>query len=501
MAETVPMATTGAAGKSVPPGPAGSASDLPGPTASASDLPEPTASSAGTDPRPGTPNDPSTDLRPGTPSEPSSDPRSGLPGDPPNGSPGNPPREPARFTGPTPSSMLRAVTSSLGASKSWAPGVSVETLDRVERAGGSLATRSVALMDERLPWFRSLPAQQRSWVTLVAQAGISGYVVWARSPGTEYRITGEVFGTAPRDLVRAVSLRRTVELVRIAILVAEEDLPALAADGAEQIALRDSLLRYSREVAFAAASVYAAAAETRGAWDARVEAAVVDGIVRGEDFGSLSSRAAALDWDPTADTLVIAGLAPAGDRADTVAAVAEWAASAGRAAMAGVHGDRLVIVVAGSATPGEEIAELFGDGTVVRGRPGSGLREAVVSAADALAGLDVAAAWPAAPRTIDADDLLAERVLGGDQRAAARLRAAVYAPLAAAPSPLLATMEAYLATGGALEPTARNLFVHPNTVRYRLHRIADLTGRDPWNPRDLLVLQTAVILGRLAQSP
>ena len=41
-----------------------------------------------------------------------------------------------------------------------------------------------------------------------------------------------------------------------------------------------------------------------------------------------------------------------------------------------------------------------------------GLREAVVSAADALAGLDVAAAWPGAPRTIDADDLLTERVLG-----------------------------------------------------------------------------------------
>ena len=91
--------------------------------------------------------------------------------------------------------------------------------------------------------------------------------------------------------------------------------------------------------------------------------------------------------------------------------------------------------------------------------------------------------------------------LGGDQRAAARLRASVYGPLAAAPSPLLATIEAYLAAGGALEPTARNLFVHPNTVRYRLHRIADLTGRDPWDPRDLMVLRTAVILGRLAQTP
>jgi len=414
----------------------------------------------------------------------------------------NPPvRDPARFAGPSPASMLRAATSSLGAAATAAPGGSPETLHRVERAGGSLANRSVALMDERLPWFRSLPAEQRSWVTLVVQAGISGYVVWARSPGLEYRITGEVFGTAPRDLVRAVSLRRTVELLRIAIMVAEEDLPALASGAAESIALRDSLLRYSREVAFAAASVYAAAAETRGAWDARVEAAVVDGVVRDEDFGSLSSRAAALDWDPTADTLVVAGAAPAGDRAEAVAAVAEWAASVSRAAMAGVHGDRLVLVLGGSEPPGPEIEALFGDGPVVRGRPGAGLREAATSAADALAGLDVAAAWPGAPRTVDADDLLTERVLGGDQRAAARLRSAVYGPIAASPAPLLTTIEAYLAAGGALEPTARSLFVHPNTVRYRLHRIADLTGRDPWDPRDLLVLQTAVILGRLAGAP
>ena len=95
----------------------------------------------------------------------------------------------------------------------------------------------------------------------------------------------------------------------------------------------------------------------------------------------------------------------------------------------------------------------------------------------------MAAAWNGAPRTIDADDLLAERVLGGDQRAAARLLAAVYAPLASAPAPLLPDHRGVSGTGGALEPTARNLFVHPNTVRYRLHRIADLTGRDPWDPR------------------
>ena len=382
-----------------------------------------------------------------------------------------------------------------------APGVSGATLHRVERAAGGLATRSVALMDDRLPWFRALPAEQRSWVTLVAQAGISGYVVWASTPGPEYRITGEVFGTAPRDLVRAVSLRRTVELVRIVITLAEDHLPALAVDAAESIALRDSLLRYSREVAFAAAAVYATAAETRGAWDARVEAGVVDGVVRGEDIGALSSRAAALNWDPSADTVVVAGTAPPGERAEAVAAVAEWAASIGRAAMAGVQGDRLVLVLSGAEPPGRGIDQLFGDGPVIHGRPGAGLRGAVVSAADALSGLDVAAAWPDAPRPVEADDLLAERVLGGDTRAADRLRSAIFAPLAAAPTPLLPTLEAYLAAGGALERAARRLFVHPNTVRYRLRRIAELTGRDPAEPRDLLILQTAVILGRLDGAP
>ena len=43
---------------------------------------------------------------------------------------------------------------------------------------------------------------------------------------------------------------------------------------------------------------------------------------------------------------------------------------------------------------------------------------------------------------------------------------------------LLATATTYLETGGSLEATARALFVHPNTVRYRLGRIGELTGYD-----------------------
>lgn len=375
--------------------------------------------------------------------------------------------------------------------------ISEATLKRVERAAGGMATRAVALMDERLPWFRTLPADQRSWVTLVAQAGIAGYVPWARTSRTDFRLTDSVFGTAPRDLLRVVSLRRTVELVRVAIDVAEVHIPAVGTSAAEQTALKDSLLRYSREIAFAAAAVYAAAAETRGAWDARVEAAVVDGIIRGEDEETLASRSAALNWDATGPAAVIVGGARK-NRTQAVGAVSEWAKSHQIPAMAGVQGSRLVVVLGAKAPP--DIADLFADGPVVQGPWESGLSGAISSALEALAGLRVAAAWPDAPRPVNSDDLLAERALAGDQRAVSRLKHGVFAPLNNAANPMLQTLQAYLAYGGALEPAARSLFVHPNTMRYRLHRITELTGRDPWNPRDVFALQTALILGRLAES-
>ena len=61
---------------------------------------------------------------------------------------------------------------------------------------------------------------------------------------------------------------------------------------------------------------------------------------------------------------------------------------------------------------------------------------------------------------------------------------------------LTETLDAYLDSGGAIEACARKLFVHPNTVRYRLKRIADFTGRDPTLPRDAYVLRVAATVGR-----
>ena len=389
-------------------------------------------------------------------------------------------------------------------------GISEATLRKVERAASGLATRSVALMDERLPWFRTLPAQQRSWVTLVAQAGIAGYVGWAGGGLDGFKLTEAVFGSAPRELARSVNLRRTVELVRIAISVAEEHLPALAASPGESVALADSLLRYSREVAFSAAGVYAAAAESRGAWDQRLEALVVDSIVRGDGGDSLASRAAALNWDFSGPVIVLVGApgAPSGERhrqAALIAGVAERAAAHDASALAGLHGERLILilsarspVVLGAAV--EALLGSFGDGPVVRGPVGTGLTGAMDSARLALSGLRAIPGWPDAPRGVDADRLLPERLLAGDVDARDHLHRKVSLPLIAAGDPLSVTLDAYLAAGRTLEPAARALFVHVNTVRYRLRRIAEITGLDPLTPRDALTLQLALMVGRLAES-
>ena len=74
----------------------------------------------------------------------------------------------------------------------------------------------------------------------------------------------------------------------------------------------------------------------------------------------------------------------------------------------------------------------------------------------------------------------------------------IYAPLADAGTALLETADAFTAGGHSLEGTARALYIHANTVRYRLRRVAEITGWDPLQARDAYVLQTAVALGRLS---
>lgn len=377
------------------------------------------------------------------------------------------------------------------------------TLRRLHDGTGLLTAAAMRKLDENLAWYRALPAEDRSWVGLVAQAGISSFITWFSDPSTPPHGASEIFAAAPPELTRSISLQHTLQLVKLVVEVVEEHSDRLAAPGAERD-LREAVLRYSREVAFSAAEVYARAAEVRGAWDARLEALVVDAIVRGDADDALRSRVAALGWSGHGSTLVLVGTTV--HPLDDVRA-AELRRATRRSAddaLVGIQGDRLVVVLGGEGdlrAAATSLLPRFGPGPVVIGPAVPSLDEAGRSASAALAGLAAAAAWPTAPRPVLADDLLPERVLVGDVVARRTLVEQAYRPLVAAGGSLLETLAAHVENGRSLEAAARVLYVHPNTVRYRLRKVAEVTGWDPLDAREAYVLQTALALGRLAPAP
>lgn len=374
------------------------------------------------------------------------------------------------------------------------------------RSTGDLATRATRQMDSALPWFRQLGPQERSWVGLVAQAGITAFFDWIDNPGRNAAdLAVEVFGAAPRQLARVISLEQTVDLVRTTVSVVESAIDDLT-DEAQQASMRLAILRYSREIAFSAAEVYARAAEARGAWDARVEALVVDALLRDEIDPDVLARLGSLGWSTSDALLVIAGSAPVGDAEDSVDVLRRSATNHALDLITGIHGATLLAVVGTHAVAGSDplrVARLltphFGPGPVVVSEPCSTIADVPAAARSAISGLHAAWGWPDAPRPVPVAELLPERALGGDPEAIATLVAMVHDALLA-DAGLYDTACAYLERTGSLEATARALYVHPNTVRYRMRKIADVTGWSPTDPRGAFALRLGLALGRLSAS-
>jgi hypothetical protein len=374
------------------------------------------------------------------------------------------------------------------------------TVRLLERATGTLASAAIARMEERLPWYRAMPPEQRSWVGLVIQAGIAAFVDWYRNPGDSRPTpTADVFGTAPRELIRSISLQQTVEVVRVAIEVVEDSVTEVVGPG-DALAVREGVLVYSREVAFSAADVYARYAEARGSWDARLEATVVDSLLRGESDEGVRSRASALGWTTQSGVTVAVGRSGHDDAHTAVEEIRRTARRAGYDVLSGVQGNRLVAIlgkVDDAVRAATAVVTHFGPGPVVVGPVVADLASAASSARSAVAGLNAADGWPDAPRPVTTFALLPERALAGDAEAVQDLIDEVFLAVAEAGPVVLETLAAYLETGGSVEAAARLLFVHPNTVRYRLRRVSDVAGLTPTDPRDAYTLRVAMTLGRL----
>ena len=373
---------------------------------------------------------------------------------------------------------------------------------RVQRMTGELTTAATTRMEDTLSWFSALPANERASVSLVAQSGITNFVEWF-SAGLESKDhVGDIFSSAPRELARALTLQQTVELVRTSMAVVEEMVEQIAgANEYRQSYLRESLLRYSSEIAFAAAEFYARAAENRGAWDARLQDLVLDAILAGSSDDALLARAAAAGWDVNKHVLALVGPVPSTQVAIEVhmEQIRRTAKSAKLDVMVGVHNDRMITIIGGvlESDDPEFVAKPFvghfGPGTVVTGPVVSTLQEAHSSALDALSGYRALSFVSSRPRLIASADMMAARVIAGDSAAINPVVAKLRADLS---SDVRQTLACYLEVSPTIEGCARTLFVHVNTVRYRLRRVLDSTGLDPFEPADALTLRIALMIER-----
>lgn len=361
------------------------------------------------------------------------------------------------------------------------------------------------------PWYRTLPEAPRRQIESVARLGVTMFVDSVETPDAAV-MPSRIFNVAPAALTGTITLEQTLALVRTVLDVVVDEAPQVV-PAQDHNAVRILVLTFGRDVGFAAAEVYAHAAEARGAWDARLESVAVDAMLH-DSPSDAASRAGTAGWRGTGPVVAIA--ARTGLDAMATSHLRHTCRQITTDSLVSVRGDSVIVVLGGPPTPPsvrplksrradpdqaiDKVAlEVAGklDAAAVIGPVVAGISQAGRSLRSALAGLRVLPGWAEAPNPVHADDLLPERLLAGDELAAEQITALVGRPLHVMGSPFEETVATYLALGGSLEATARTLFVHANTVRYRLGRVSEQVGWDATDPRDGLMLHMAVIISRL----
>jgi sugar diacid utilization regulator len=123
-----------------------------------------------------------------------------------------------------------------------------------------------------------------------------------------------------------------------------------------------------------------------------------------------------------------------------------------------------------------------------------------IAYAEAKDAVEIAASAGIRGRAVRLDEVLVDRLLESSE-SAQRILKETLRPLlnydAARKTALVPTLRAYLDARLNVTKSAEVLFVNPNTIVYRLRRIKELSGRDPHDPDDLLVLSLAIKMADL----
>jgi DNA-binding PucR family transcriptional regulator len=337
-------------------------------------------------------------------------------------------------------------------------------------------------------------------------------------PGHDWnrQATATFAALGARAARQGVALRALVDLYLSAAWRAWPRLPAVASDEADAVrAAGQRVLRTCDDAVAALAEGYGAARQeaVRAAESARRE--FVDDLLAGTaDPGSLLERAEAYGLALTGAhrALLATGASPFHEASPLASEIST--ALGTRDALVTTRDGSLVIALPAASPPletaltavrralraggREEGARL----AIGRAHPGpSGVARSLAEARDAMS---LAATLRLSADTVRAEDLLVYQVLLRDRTALAELIETVLTPLQRARGgarPLLATLHAYLDSGGNTTATARALHLSVRAVGYRLQRVTELTGLHPDRPGDRYTLHTAVLGARALDWP
>jgi hypothetical protein len=264
--------------------------------------------------------------------------------------------------------------------------------------------------------------------------------------------------------------------------------------GAQLARFAELVFAYIDQLSAASAAGHSDELETTGRVRTRYLERLAGLLLAGVPEGELVAAAERADWPPPRSLTAV--LLPEDDVRGTLLSL-DGRTLRRSEELPGMDGatDLVVLLVPGAEGRSRPalLRSLDGRNAVVG--PARPWAEASTSYARARRALELGLT-PDGSGPLDTDRCLADLVLRADGAALADLRARVLAPLddltAGAREKLVETLRAWLLHHGRREQVAAELFVHPQTVRYRMGQLRELYGKRLEDPRTVLELTVAL---------
>lgn len=375
------------------------------------------------------------------------------------------------------------------------------TLDRslIELLRGTLpevAVHTVTAVREEVPGYgEGLGDQLATTIEQAVQMALAGFLrIAGRSgdPGTPLSPTLEGAYALGRGEARAGrSADALLAAYRVGARVAWRELSATAVESgasAQTIAsFAERVFAYIDELSAASVAGHADERETTGRVRQRYLDRLAVGLLQGEADEVLLEAAERADWKPPRTLTAV--VLPEVQVRPVLGLVADGALTPSEHDLP--EGLAVVLVPDAGGRSRGRLLKLLADRHAVVGPPRPWL-EVRASFDRAVRGL----ALRRTSTTVDTEAHLTSLVVGADPDALADLRAVALAPLQglrpATAEKLEATLRSWLLHQGRREDVAADLFVHPQTVRYRMGQLRELYGDRLDDPETVLTLTLAL---------